>query len=658
MALLAAVVVPIPDAAQAAGPATLEISGMVSSGAEALAGARVTVYSSSDGQGSKVLGQAETDAEGSFAITYRAPSSSDGVVYLTTRGGDLSTSGLSVPDAFVLATVIGSPSNGQTVMVNDLTTVASAFAMAQFIRGRKMRGSSPGIQLASQMIGHLVDIETGVLGATITNDSNGDNGTSINRLNEMANLLASCATEPGVCDDLLSLALPLSGSAPRDTFRAVANMAANPWQNTAEIYALVDSDLYQPALDAAPAGWTLSLKFKGNPDEFAGPGNIAIDKDGQLWVGNNYVHESGFILPDCASDQLFRLDPTSGDTTTFTGGGVDGVGFGITIDPDGDIWTGNFGFKGTTCQRTPFSDSVSQFASDGTPISPNMQWTPGTDAVIVGGGWTQGDISWPQGTVSNRDGDIWIANCGANSSSDTGSLTVYRDGDPDDWFVIEDERLDKPFDIAFNTSGNAWVTSTNSDQVFAFDPNGNALRGSPWDLPSGSRPMGIASDSRGYVWVSVSGRIELPCPDERNQTPPSMAPAVALFNERGERSPAGGFTGGGLTIPWGIAVDGADTVWVANFEKGGLTNFCGTRTSGCPSGLSTGDPISPDITGYTSALLDRNTGVAVDSSGNVWLTNNWKDLPIQINPAGDGLVVYIGLASPVLTPGIGPPRRP
>ena len=75
-------------------------------------------------------------------------------------------------------------------------------------------------------------------------------------------------------------------------------------------------------------------------------------------------------------------------------------------------------------------------------------------------------------------------------------------------------------------------------------------------------------------------------------------------------------------------------------------------------GVSTGDALSPNNTGYHSDLLDRNTAVEVDSSGNVWLTNNWKDLPIQTDPVGDAMVVYIGLAAPVRAPLIGPPEQP
>ena len=55
-------------------------------------------------------------------------------------------------------------------------------------------------------------------------------------------------------------------------------------------------------------------------------------------------------------------------------------------------------------------------AGNGTPISPDDT------------GYTQGCITAAQSTVSDADGNIWIANqCG-------GTVTFYRGGDPDDHF--------------------------------------------------------------------------------------------------------------------------------------------------------------------------------------------------------------------------------
>jgi hypothetical protein len=146
-----------------------------------------------------------------------------------------------------------------------------------------------------------------------------------------------------------------------------------------------------------------------------------------------------------------------------------------------------------------------------------------------------------------------------------------------------------------------------------------------------------------------------------------------LFLRHPGRKPHVGspFTGGGLTVPWGIAVDGNDTVWVANFgfpftptdfnlpwpAPNRVSHFCGVDTSKCPpTKREVGKAISPDGTGYTSDALIRNTAVAIDPSGNVCLANNWKRGPILNNPGGNSLAVMVGAAGPVKTPLIGTPR--
>jgi hypothetical protein len=129
--------------------------------------------------------------------------------------------------------------------------------------------------------------------------------------------------------------------------------------------------------------------------------------------------------------------------------------------------------------------------------------------------------------------------------------------------------------------------------------------------------------------------------------------------------PGSPFTGGGLTLPWGIAVDGDDTVWAFNFGAvplgqttiipTGISRFCGINTRKCPSGLRVGDPISPH-TGYRSDALTRLTGGQFDPFGNIWLMNNFKldANPIR-NPGGNSIVIVVGAAGPIQTPLIGPP---
>jgi hypothetical protein len=129
--------------------------------------------------------------------------------------------------------------------------------------------------------------------------------------------------------------------------------------------------------------------------------------------------------------------------------------------------------------------------------------------------------------------------------------------------------------------------------------------------------------------------------------------------------------GTNLTRPADTAPD--DRIWVGNFgfpfnpldpdntlrwtEPNRVSHFCGVDTSKCPpTKQKVGEAISPDGTGYTSDALDRNTGIAIDRSENVWLANNWKQIPLLNNPGGNSIVVLVGAAGPLKTPLIGTPE--
>jgi len=57
----------------------------------------------------------------------------------------------------------------------------------------------------------------------------------------------------------------------------------------------------------------------------------------------------------------------------------------------------------------------------------------------------------------------------------------------------------------------------------------------------------------------------------------------------------------------------------------------------------------------------------IGPAGDVWVTNNWQHYPAALGKvdealsalgAGQGVVVFYGMAKPVKTPLIGPPQRP
>lgn len=238
----------------------------------------------------------------------------------------------------------------------------------------------------------------------------------------------------------------------------------------------------------------------------------------------------------------------------------------------------------------------------------------------------------------------------------------------------------KPFGIALDLSDNAWITDNFNNTVSIVSPSGHlisTLQGTYLGKRVLTHPVGDAVDSKGNIWVANSDWLDVPCPDTPN-VGAATNPSITLY-QTNTRAPYTGspFTGGGLTVPWGIAVDGNDSVWVFNFgsvpanpvacaQTGinqfacaptGISHFCGTNTRSCPAGLQyVGAPISPKDAGYQSNALMRITGGQIDPSGNIWITGNWKiNAAPDMNPGGNSIAIAIGAAAPIQTPLIGPP---
>jgi hypothetical protein len=612
------------------------LKGTVRSGGTPLASTTVTLYGTSpSGSGAAVvLGSAKTNAAGSFALKYPHQASSTAVLYLV-AGHD------------ALAAVLGTgalPVPSQAV-VDEQTTVAAGFAFAQFVAGSNIAGNDPGPQNAAAMAGNLVNVQTGSLSSVLTTAPNGNETSTLRTFNSLANMLVPCARSASHCGPLFRLAAPAGAPVPQDALAAVSDIARNPGHNVAGLFALAQSGPapYRPAIGPTeqPDAWILALRFAGNGKSIDGPGNIAIDAHGNAWVNDNLTFSAKPNAVVCGGKLLFKFTPAGrfAPGSPYSGGGLNGVGYGITVDTHGNIWASNFGFASPACTGQPSHSSVSKFSPEGKPLSPSQTSTSP-------GGFTNGGISWPQGIVADRQGNIWIANCENNT------VTRYPDGNPKSATSTK-LGIEKPFDIAFNLKGQAFVTGNGNNAVEMLNANGSPAR-PPITAGGIDLPLGIAADSHGNMWVSNSGVAGPPCPG-KSSAKPNLKPSITLISSDGT-AVRGPFTGGGAIAPFGIAVDGHDNVWVANFAGRRVSEFCGITPGNCPAGTHTGQPISPS-TGYGFDGLSRVTALEIDPSGNIWICDNWANIPLpKKNPGGHFIVVYIGAAGPVRTPLIGPPR--
>jgi hypothetical protein len=602
------------------------VSGFVRSGSTPIPGSTVRVYAAGFDRGvaPSVLATTTADAFGRFLLSFPQPAAGS-VLYVIAKGPATTMD---------LAAML--PAYTANIVVNELSTIATAWAMAQFMSGDSIGGKSPGLQNAAATAANLANVYTGGIGNVLATTPNGPQTTTLAEFNSLANLIAACVDAPANCPQLFSAATAPGGGAPTDTLRAALSVSHYPWNNVASLFTLSQmSSKYAPVLSSAPDAWTIVLQYYGNynqagtRNQINGPGNMAVDAQGNIYIGINYDGQTYA----CGGRIVVKLNPNGAEDprSPFSGGGVNGVGWGTTIDPTGNIWVGNFGFAGSMCQVPPPANSVSKFTPNGTALS--------TGAGFTGNGY----ISSPQGTVSDAAGNIWIANfTGVNY------VTELVGGDPlNVKRVFVNQAFTEAFGIALDAQSNVWVTS-GPGFVTKIVPSSPPPYTS-YTATGMDRPLGVAIDSLGNVWVANVGG-----PFDSTNAGPG---AVVAFNSAGVTLPGSPFTGGSIKGPWGIAIDGNDNVWVNDWIGERVTLLCGARTANCPPGFTTGQQISPP-NGYTSNAMQRLTRVVIDQAGNVWVPNNWKTIPIQTNPGGFGMLEIVGAAAPVKAPVWGPPQQP
>ena len=644
--VLLAVAVIILAAPGVAGANPKSLSGVVQTGGTSssrpLPHVKVTLFEATQAL-PRALGRTTTNAAGRFSIRQRR-STSRTVFFVRADVG-----------RGVRFVAILGPRLPRCVTINELTTVAASYSMAQFFRTGVISGRSFGLRTAAAMNDNIVSPPTGRSSAVLLDSPNADQTNSLRSTRSLANALAACVGDRGVTASLFDLTTPPGGRRPRTTAAALANLARDPGRNVEEIYALtLLSDLYAPALVTVPDAWTVTVKVNDSGSDarlIGGPGNIAFDRRGYAWVTNNTFqgtsNSGDFNLVFKPNGQ-----PADGKKGTplspLLGGGVLGGGYGVTIDSRGSVWFGNFGWGDCpSCDPSPDGNgSVSRFTPSGRPVSPPDAYQGGPVRVM--------------GMGSDRHDNIWIASNGNDS------VYVFKRGNPHRSVGFTQYDGSQPFDLQLAANGTAWVTNGGGfdgvypSSVARYRLVDGALRQRSLRFV-GKALKAVALDSEGDAWVASQG-------DDR----------VYLFAPDGTQ--AGSFSGGGIDGPWGVTVDGEDNVWVANFgplELRPRNDFTGRLTKlwgvNAPPGHRVGDPVSP-ATGYTvpsagsEVLLHnggrlygaegppcfipmmRQTALGIDQAGNIWSLNNWKpDFDIDTigqNPGGDGIIIFVGLAPP------------
>jgi hypothetical protein len=615
-----------------------ELHGIVQAGAQPVVGASVYLYAAgTSGYASASIpisspaatSAITTDSTGGFTIPsgYSCPQLTSHV-YLVASGGQVGSAGAN--SSLALMTALGPCSNlnSTTVVVNEVTTVASAAALATFSAdnvqtgelsyqyiGSSSANSTVGLANAFASVNNLVDITTGEPKfSTVAGNATAPYVT----INTLADVLNACAVTSGgadgdgtVCGNLFNYTNPIGGKytsyAPTDTLQAIFDLLKPPSPSIdnrlapASVFGLASlSSPYQPISSSAPNEWSLSLHytsgggFGGSGATASGSSALAVDASGNVWITNKSINS----VSEWSGLGAAYSPETSGSTPGgFTAGGIYKPA-AVAIDPSGYIWIVNG------------NGTLTKLDSLGTTV---------TGSTFSGGGLS----SEGAGIAIDGSGNIW-----ATSSGSPGSVAKFNSsGTAQSPSTGYTSGIDDPSAIAIDASGNVWVynQSTNGGKGYYFVKLNNASGSFTIGTGGGSGPPQLAIDKSGNVWSGGTGYGFSEIPADYNGTNGEQVNTISSDKNSY------------MVNSEGMAFDGSNRLWVAN--------------AGGNNGNGTGVIIPPNLNLYDSSASNNNNAyadtnfsngapfVAVDASGNVWiLTSN------------NTVEEYVGLGTPVVAP--------
>jgi hypothetical protein len=622
-----------------AGPGT--ISGVLHGGQYPVSGATVTLWAAGSagyGSASTALATTTSGTDGSFsfgpvngASPYSCPNSASTTVsqqiYITASGGQATASytNSSIGMMVGLGDCITAQSANQNLIINEVTTVASVFALQQFISinssGLVNIGAPTtnitGMRNAFATINNLVNTASGTANTTLNLTGTVAGYTTsptvvatpeAAKINTIADILAACINSTSGtssnCTTLLDDVNSVSSKPALDTMQAAYYMAVNPTStvsgtsNISTLYGLITGvPPFPNDLSSPPNDWTIGVTYGSTASQtvaaaptylITDPKYIALDSLGNVWIVNS-VGTTG--------NSVAELSPTGvPEAQVLTSAGTLVAPSGIAVDPNNNLFVPNYGASGV-------GNTVTEYTSLGVTKTFTLKST-GPEAIASDGA---GNILVASAGVSAGTGDIEAI--AANAASGAASVTQ-----------ASNVSVGSNSALAIDENFNLWLSNASNTAVTQFLCSSTPCVATLTALPKS--PDSIAVDHAGNIWVgNISGSLtELAATSTTSITESANSP----------------FSGGGLTGPYTGLIDGLGNVWETDFSTG----------SGAVSELTySGAPVSPS-TGFTHTF-NGATGLAIDGSGNVWIGNSTAAASSTV--AGY-VTEIVGQAAPLTTP--------
>lgn len=261
----------------------------------------------------------------------------------------------------------------------------------------------------------------------------------------------------------------------------------------------------------------------------------------------------------------------------------------------------------------------------------------------VDGATNLSQFSNPDGVAMDTSGDIYIADTGNNTIrkiAANGTVSTLA-GSPGISGSLDGNGTNALFNgpqgIAIDRSGNIYVADTGNDTIRKIMAAGtvSTLAGMSGDAGSADgtgtnaqfdAPEGLAVDASGNIFVA----------DTWNDTIREISPGGAVTTIAGWAGNFGSLNATGTNAlfyePGGVTVDAGDDVFVADTGNNVIREIAASGAVSTLAGTA-GNPGSTNGTG-ANALFDAPQGIAIDSSGNLYVADYLNNAIRKVTPSG------------------------
>jgi sugar lactone lactonase YvrE len=506
------------------------------------------------------------------------------------------------------------------------------------------------------MNGNAIDVHGGAtlnaVNSTIAKTTTGDGIVDDGTVN-LTNSTVAFNEEGGIEN---AGTLSLTNSIVAENTSAGQHDCSNHPANTSDHSLDSDGTCGVGALSSMNPKLKTALNFDGGRTRLASltPGSPAIDAGDEAKCPT--IDQRGYKRPDVAgtpcdigADEYNSVKPVITSATVPAGITVQGGASGaiVKFTPPSATTTGEAEVESVTC--SPETDhifpvgatTVSCVAKDGhenesTPVTFEVD-VYAMSLLFGRQGESPGEFEGPMGVAVGPNGNVWVTDTGRSSVDEFSEAGQYL-GHIGAFGTEHDPctaTMCFPFAVAIDSHGNVWVADTDDSRIKEFSESGGLIR-QVGSFGSGEGemvdPEGVAIDSHGNVWVADAGNARV---DEFSET----GQFLREFGSKGKGS-------GQFEWPSGIAVDSHGNVWVSDWPTDRVQEFTseGTferqvLTLDAPHGVAVNSENDLFVADYVSGVvqefnengvtlgqfgpgpLDSPWGIAVDSHGNVWLSN-------------------------------------